>query len=149
MPATSKTNGGMSTTTCFVWRFKQSKTAAGTAAYSICIYRGTNGSTSDTRDVTQAIGTATAVVDIIDVVVTLKVTTTGATGAYSWGIVCQSKAATATGFGVTDATPFFTGTVSSVAMNTASLKFGIGFMNTTGTPTIITAGCVGQAYNMD
>jgi hypothetical protein len=34
-------------------------------------------------------------------------------------------------------------------MNTASLKFGIGFMNTTGTPTIITAGCIGQAYNMD
>jgi len=149
MPAASKTGGGMSTTTAFEWVFSQSKTAAGTAAYSICIYRGVNGSISDTRDVTQSLGTSTAVVDIVSFVVTLKVTTTGATGAYTWGITCLHKAATATGFGITDATPFFTGTVSSVAMNTASLKFGLGFMNTTGTPTILTAGCVGQVYNMN
>ena len=149
LPAASKTGGGMLTSTAFEWVFQQSKTAAGTAAYSICIYRGINGSISDTRDVTQSLGTSTAAVDICSFVVTLKVTATGATGSYTWGITALHKAATATGFGVTDATPFFTGTVSSVAMNTASLIFGLGFMNTTGTPTILTAGCVGQAYNMD
>ena len=148
MPASSKTNGGMSTSTTMWWRFMMSKTAAGTAAFNVCIYRGTNGTTSDTRDVTQSIGTATAVVDIASVTVTLKVTATGATGSYDWGIAVQHKAATAAGFGTTDATPFFTGSVSSVAMNTASLKFGIGLMGTTGTTTLVLSGLTGQVNNM-
>lgn len=149
MPATSKTGGGMSTSTTMQWQFMMSKTAAGTAAFNVCIYRGINGSTSDTRDVTQSIGTATAVVDIASVIVTLKVTATGGTGSYTWGIAVQHKAATAAGFGTTDATPFFSGTVSSVAMNTASLKFGIGLMGTTGTTTLVLSGLTGQVNNMN
>ena len=139
----------MSTSTTMYWSFMQSKTAAGTGAYNIRILRGTNGSISDTADVTQSIGTSTAGVDIADIVVTLKVTATGATGSYTWGIAVMHKAATATGFGTTDATPFFSGTVSSVAMNTASLIFGIAFSNTTGTPTVITSGVTAQVNNMD
>jgi hypothetical protein len=146
MPATPKM--GMSTSTTMQWQFIMQKSAAGTAANSICIYRGTNGSIADTRDVTQSIGTATAAVDTMTVLVTLKVTATGATGSYTWGIACQHKAATGAGFGVLDATPFFTGTVSGVAMNTASLIFGLGFYNQTGTPTIQVAGLTGIANNM-
>jgi hypothetical protein len=146
MPATPK--AGMTTSTNMQWRFMMAKTAAGTNAFNICLYRGINGTTADTRDVTQSIGTATAAVDTMEVLVNLQVTATGATGSYTWGISCYHKAATAAGFGVTDATPFFTGTVSSVAMNTASLKFGLGFMNTTGTPTIQVSGITGVVNNM-
>ncbi len=60
-----------------------------------------------------------------------------------------SEAGTAVGFGTTDATPFFTGTVSSVAMNTASLKFGIGLMGTTGTTTLVLSGLTGVVNNMN
>lgn len=149
MPASSKNGGGMSTSTTMQWQFHMQKSAAGTGAFNICIYRGTNGSTADTRDVTQSIGTATAATDNAVITVTLKVTATGATGSYTWGIAVSHKAATATGFGTTDATPFFTGTVSSVAMNTGSLKFGLGFMNATGTPTVQVAGCTGVVNNMN
>lgn len=148
MPASSKTNGGMSTNTTMQWQFHMQKTAAGTAGTTIRIYRGTNGSTADTADVTQSIGVATAAVDHAIITVTLKVTATGATGSYTWGIAVFHKAASAAGFGTTDATPFWSGTVSSVAMNTASLKFGLGFMNTTGTPTIQVGGLRANVNNM-
>lgn len=149
MPAASKAGGGMSTSTTMYWDFMMRKTAAGTAAFNVCIYRGVNGTTGDTRDVTQSIGTATAVVDIAHVLVNLKVTATGATGSYTWSISVFHKAATAAGFGTTDATPFFSGTVSGVAMNTASLKFGIGLMGTTGTTALVLSGMTGQADNMN
>lgn len=148
MPASSKTGGGMTTSTTMQWQFMMRKTAAGTAAFNIRIYRGTNGTTADTADVTQSIGVATAVVDIAVVYVTLKVTATGGTGSYTWGISTTHRAATAAGFGITDATPFFEGTVSSVAMNTASLKFGIGIMGTTGTTALVLSGLTGRVDNM-
>jgi hypothetical protein len=149
MPAVSKTGGGMSTNTTMRWNFMMNKTAAGTGAFNIRILRGTNGSIADTADVTQSIGTATAAVDIAEVIITLKVTATGATGSYTWGISVYHKAATATGFGTTDATPFFAGTVSSVAMNTASLKFGIALMGTTGTTALVVSGLNGEVNNMN
>jgi len=149
MPASSKTGGGMSTSTSMNWQFMMRKTAAGTAAFNVCIYRGVNGTTADTRDVTQSIGTATAAVDIASVIVNLTVTATGATGSYTWSISVFHKAATAAGFGTTDSTPFFTGTVSSVAMNTASLKFGIGLMGTTGTTALVLSGLIGYVDNMN
>lgn len=148
MPATSKTGGGMSTNTTMQWDFMMRKTAAGTGAFNIRIYRGTNGTTADTADVTQSIGTATAAVDIAVVKVNLKVTATGGSGSYTWSISVYHKAATAAGFGTTDATPFWEGTVSAVAMNTASLKFGIGIMGTTGTTAIVVSGLTANVDNM-
>ena len=148
LPATAI--AGMKVGTRFVWRVAFTKTAAGTAGFSICIYRGINGSTSDTRDVTQSVGVSTAAVDSMVVDVQVTVLTTGATGSYYWSIIPVNKAVTATGFGVaTGANGYFSGTVSSVAMNTASLKFGLGFMNTTGTPTIVIPLVEAQAFNMD
>jgi hypothetical protein len=128
----------MSTATRYRWTISMDKTAGtSTGAFAIIIYRGTNGSTADTADVTQTIGTATAAVDNMTVDVELAVTTTGATGAYYWSIIPQNKAVTGTGFGVATGTgAYFSGTVSSVAMNTASLKLGLGFKYTTGTATI-------------
>jgi hypothetical protein len=121
----------------FRWTVAMAKTAAGTGSFEIIVYRGTNGTTADTADVAQSIGTQTAVVDNMTVDVELVVTTTGATGVYYWAIIPTNKAITATGFGVaTGPTGQFSGTKSSVALNTASLKFGIGFRATTGTPTI-------------
>jgi len=148
LPATLK--DGMSTTTRFIWRVHLDKTAAGTGTFQIIIYRGINGSTSDTADVTQTIGTQTAVADNMVMDVMLTVTATGATGSYFWSICPMQRAATATGFGiVTGTTGLFTGTVSSVAMNTASLIFGLGFKATTGTPTISIPFVDGRAINID
>jgi hypothetical protein len=123
--------------TTFTWNVGMTKTAAGTGAFNIVIYRGTNGSISDTADVTQSIGTQTAAVDNMLVTVQVTVTTIGASGAYYWSIVPNNKAATATGFGVAVGTgAYFSGTVSSVALNTANLKLGLAFSSVTGTPTI-------------
>jgi autotransporter adhesin len=113
------------------------KTAAGTGTFQFRIYRGTNGTTADTADVTQSFGTQTAAIDNMTVDVELVVTTTGATGAYYWSIIPTHTAARITGFGLDQAAAtYFAGTVSSVALNTASLKFGLSFIATTGTPTI-------------
>lgn len=122
----------------FTWRLWMSKTAAGTGTFQIRIYRGTNGTTSDTADVTQTIGAVqTAIVDSMWVDVTINITTTGATGAYFWTISPMNKAASAAGFGiVTGTTGLFSGSVAAVALNTANLKFGIAFISTTGTPTV-------------
>jgi hypothetical protein len=121
------------------WTIAMAKTAAGTGAFNIHIKRGTAGTTADTSDVTQSIGTGTAVVDNMMLDIELTVTAVGASGSYFWCISPTTRASTTTpaGFG----TPFgptgqFSGTVSAVALNTASLKFGIAFANVTGTPTI-------------
>jgi hypothetical protein len=149
LPISSNTNVAMSTTTRLVWRIGMTKTAAGTGTFQIAIYRGTNGSTADTQDVLQTIGTQTAAVDNMVVDVMLTVTTIGSTGSYYWAIIPQNKAVTATGFGVTTGTgAFFSGTVSSVALNTQGLKFGIGFVSTTGTPTITIPYVNAQAFNI-
>lgn len=148
MPAVAK--AGMIVSTKFVWDVYMTKTNAGTGIFQISIYRGTNGSTSDTQDVLQTIGTQTAAVDSMHLRVTLYVNTTGASGAYFWTITPMTEAITATGFGVVTGTNGqFSGTVSGVAMNTASLIFGLGFKATTGTPTIRVVSVEAQAYNMD
>lgn len=148
LPATLK--AGMIVGTRFRWHVAMAKTAAGTGIFEIILYRGTNGSTSDTADVAQTIGTQTAVVDSMVVDVEMVVTTTGATGAYFWSIIPQQAAATATGFGVaTGATGQFSGTKSSVALNTASLIFGLGFRSTTGTPTVTVPLVQASAINID
>jgi hypothetical protein len=149
LPASSKTGGGMVVGTRFHWRVALTKTAAGTGTFRMIIYRGTNGSTADTADVTQTLGTQTAAVDNMTVEVMVTVTTTGATGAYYWTIIPQNKAVTATGFGIATGTgAFFDGTVSSVALNTASLQFGLGFVSNTGTPTIRIPMMHGRVFNM-
>jgi hypothetical protein len=139
----------MAVGTTFKWTVAMDKTAAGTGTFLIDIYRGTNGSTADTRDVAQSIGTQSAAVDNMIVDIQVTVTTTGATGAYFWSIVPNNKAITATGFGVATGTgAYFSGTVSSVAMNTAGLIFGLGFSSTTGTPTITVPFVHAQAFNL-
>jgi hypothetical protein len=153
MPASALT-GMTANKTAFVWNMCMTKTAAGTGSFQIVIYRGTNGSTSDTPDVSQSIGTQTAVIDEMIVQVMVVVTTTGSSGAYYWSICPDNRAsvpATPAGFGVagTGSNSFFNGTVSSVALNTASLIFGLGFIATTGTPTITVPIVQAYAYNMD
>lgn len=133
MPAVYKTGIGAGTT--FKWHIAMTKTAAGTGAFDIIIFMGTNGTTADTAEVTQSIGTQTAVVD--NMTVDVLVSFTSATAFY-WSIVPQNKAVTATGFGVTTGAGAFTsGTVTGLTTTTPSLKFGIGFKSVTGTPTIV------------
>jgi len=147
MPATPK--AGMVVGTRFIWRVAMTKTAAGTGAFNIKIYRGTLGTTGDTPDVTQSIGTQTAALDNMIVDVEITVTATGASGSYYWSIIPNNKAASATGFGVTTGTAaYFSGTVTGVAMNTASLIFGLGFYCTLGTPTLTIPHVNGQVFNM-
>lgn len=148
IPATLK--AGMVVGTKFVWDVVMDKTAAGTGIFQISIYRGTNGSTADTQDVLQTIGTQTAAVDSMRFTVTLVVTATGASGSYYWSICPMTEAITATGFGVaTGTTGQFSGTVSAVAMNTSALRFGLGFKATTGTPTISIPMVQAYALNLD
>lgn len=145
----SPTITGMVVGTRFVWRVAMMKTAAGTGAFNIIVYRGTNGSTSDTADVTRSVGTQTAAVDNMIVDVEVVVTATGATGSYYWSVVPTNKAVTATGFGVATGTSAYgSGTVSSVALNTSGLKFGLGFSCATGTPTITIPYVQANAYNL-
>lgn len=150
LPATLK--GGMVVGSRFRWTVAMAKTAAGTGIFEIIIYRGTNGTTADTADVSQTIGTQTGVIDNMIVDVEMVVTTTGATGAYYWSIIpvnSISSTTTAAGFGVPKHTSaLFSGTVSSVALNTASLKFGLGFRATTGTPTITVPMVRASAINL-
>lgn len=153
MPAAPLT-GMVANKTRFEWRIALSKTAAGTGTFQLAIYRGTLGTTGDTQDVLQTLGTQTAVVDDMFVDITLIVTTTGATGAYFWTMTPSNVASaigTPAGFGITRGTTsaLFTGTKSSVALNTASLIFGLGFVATTGTPTITVPIVQAAAYNMN
>jgi hypothetical protein len=135
--------------TRFRWRVAMAKTAAGTGTFQIKIYRGTNGTTADTADVNQSFGTQTAAIDNMIFDVEIVVTTTGATGAYYWTIVPTHTAARITGFGLDQAAAsFFSGTVSSVALNTANLKFGLAFTATTGTPTITVPLVQAQSLNI-
>ena len=133
MPAVYTTPIGAGTT--MRWRVSMTKTAAGTGAFDIFVFMGTNGSVSDTAEVTQSIGTQTVAVD--DMVVDVVVTFTSATALY-WSISPNNKAITATGFGVATGTgALFSGTVTGLTTTTASLIFGLGFSSVTGTPTIV------------
>lgn len=149
MPAAALTGMAANKTT-FVWNIGMAKNANGTGTFQILILRGTNGTTADTADVTQTIGTQTAALDHMLLTVQLTVTTIGGTGAYYWSMYPDNKAVTATGFGCVTGT-LFNGTVSSVAMNTASLIFGIAFVaNTGGTlPTVTIPTVNAAAYNMN
>lgn len=152
LPATLKT-GLVANKSTYVWNVTASKDAASTGnTFQLVIFRGTLGTTADTADVTQTISGAgtTAVADQATFEVQLTVTATGATGSYYWSIVPTHVAASATGFGTpTGLTGQFSGTVSSVALNTASLTFGIGFKSTTGTqPTIVIPQVQALTYNI-
>lgn len=147
IPSTVTT--GIAIGTTFVWRIVMSKSAAGTAAFNIIIFRGTNGTTADTADVTQSMGTSTAAVDTLFLDIKATFTAVGASGSYIWSISPVHTAATATGFGLTIATVPFTGTVSAVNTTTANLKFGIGFTNITGVPTITVPFIDATAKNLD
>lgn len=148
LPATLK--AGMVVGSTYTWRIAMMKTAAGTGAFNIKIYRGTTGTISDVADVTQTIGTQTAVVDNMVFDVQITITATGASGSYFWSIVPVNKAVTATGFGVpTGTSAYRSGTVSAVALNTTSLIFGIGFSCTTGTPTITIPFVQANVNNLD
>jgi len=143
------TMAGMAVGSRYVWRVYLTKTAAGTGVFQMSIYRGTNGSTSDTQDVLQTIGTQTAAIDNMQVDVMVTVVTTGASGSYFWTMVPRHDAARIVGFGLDQAAVVsLSGTVSAVAMNTAGLTFGLGFKATTGTPTITVPFVTGNVFNL-
>ncbi len=136
----------------FIWDVAINKNANCTGAFSLILYRGTNGTTSDTADATVALGTQTAAADNMTVEVQLTVTTTGASGAYFYSIVGTHIAATATGFGLaTGPGSHFTGTVSSVNLTTPSLIFGLGYLSASGgtQPTIGIPQVQATTYNID
>ena len=143
--------GMVANKTTFTWNVAMNKDANGTGTFQLILYRGTNGTTSDTADVTQTLGTMTAAADQMTVEVQLTVTTVGGTGAYFWSIIPTHTAASAAGFGITTGSAGqLSGTVSSVALNTASLIFGLGFKaNTGGTmPTIGIPRVQSTSYNI-
>jgi hypothetical protein len=118
------------------WVLTMSKSALGTGAFNIKIFMGTNGTTADTAEVSQSIGTQTAALDNMILHVQVTFTAVGAgTGSIYWSISPQNKAITATGFGCVTGT-LFSGTVGSLTTTTSGLILGLGFQSVTGTPLI-------------
>lgn len=148
LPAALKT--GIVVGTTLKWRVAMNKSAAGTGTFQFVIFMGTNGTIADTATVTQTIGTQTAAADSLVCDVTVVFTAVGSsTGSFYWSIVPVQVAAAATGFGVVAGSGGqFSGTVSSLNTTTASLKFGLGFIATTGTPTIVVPQVQAQAFNL-
>jgi hypothetical protein len=144
MPATYSTAIGSGTT--MKWHFAMSKTGAGTGAFNIRFYYGTNGSISDTTLATQSVGTATAVLDDMECNAILAFTS--ATAGY-WSLACQHSTATATGFGLAIGSQQFSGTLSGLTTTTASLIFGLGYSNTTGTAVITVPLVTSEAYGVN
>jgi hypothetical protein len=144
MPATYSTAIGAGTT--MTWHIVMSKTAAGTAAFNVRLYYGTNGSTSDTTLATQSVGTATAALD--DMTLDAVLTFTSATAGY-WSVSCLHSAATAVGFGCAIGSQSFSGTLSGLTTTTASLIFGVGYSNTTGTAVITVPLVEAAAYGVN
>jgi hypothetical protein len=147
LPATPL--GGVQVGTVFRWRVTFGKSAAGTGAFSLIIYRGVNGSTSDTADVTQAITTTnTGVIDHMTVDVQVVVTATGATGSYYWTMVPLHQATAGVGFAVVAGT-MFENSATSKSLALSPLTFGLGFQIATGgtMPTITVPLVEAQAFN--
>ena len=150
LPASLKT-GMIANQTTFIWNVALNKdsTSAG-GAFKLIIYRGTTGTTTDTKDVVQTLGILTGVADQMTLKVQLTVTAVGSTGTYYWSIIPTHEAASGTGFGITTgAAGQFSGNVSSVALNTASLIFGLGFEAASATPTINIPQVQASSYNID
>ena len=145
VPASPKV--GIIVGTTFTWDIFMTKSATTpNGAFTFCIYRGVNGSTGDTRDVGQSFGTQTNAVDSMWLRVTLRVTTTGATGGYSWTMTPFTKGVS---FGSAVGTSgMFSGNVSSVNLTTASLKFGLAFMSTTSIPSYRIVSMLGWCNNL-
>jgi hypothetical protein len=150
MPAVAIT-GMTANKTAFVWNVVMVKTAAGTGAFQIILYRGANGTTADTADQTVTIGTSTAAADTLTMQVQIVITIVGGSGvgAYYYVINADNRAGAGVGFGISGTAGSFTGTTSSVATNTASLIFGLGFEGAVGTPTITVPMVQAFAYNMN
>ncbi|HVI10222.1 MAG TPA: hypothetical protein VND65_18170 [Candidatus Binatia bacterium] len=148
-PVTGIVAGSAPTT--FRWSVKMTKTAAGTGTFQIVLFMGTNGTTADTAIVTQTLGTQTAAADQLDLEVMLTFTAVGAgSAAVYWTICPKQYAASATGFGITypATASFFSGTVSSLNSTTSNLKFGLGAIFTTGTPTVTIPFVDARSFNL-
>jgi hypothetical protein len=146
MPATYSTAIAAGTT--MRWRIALTKTAAGTGTFQILLKKGTNGSTTDTSIVTQTIGTQTAAADNMECDIVL--TWTSATAAY-WTMIPRQSAASATGFGLVypAAAAQFSGTISGQTTTTASDKYGLSVIFTTGTPTFVVNSVAAQAFGVN
>lgn len=141
---------GIITGTVFRWRISMSKSAAGTGVFNIIIYGGINGTTADTAMATQSVAPSqTAVADNMIVDVVLTWVTVGASGTAFWSITSLNDAASATGFGQVTGTAGFTGTTGAFNTTTASLKFGLGFTSTVGTPTVSIPMVTGEAFKLN
>jgi hypothetical protein len=82
-------SGGLHVGTQFVWRIAASKTAAGTAASSILVKYGTNGTTADTTVITLTGATETAVADTGMITVTVTVQSVSSTGTWTGNMTLQ------------------------------------------------------------
>ena len=152
LPATtlSGVNGLTANKSTFIWDVAMNKDGSSSGGtFSIVIFRGVNGTTADTADVTQSLGTLGGQADNMTVEIQLTVTATGSSGSYYWSMVPTHMAASGQGFGLgIGSTAHFSGTVSSVALNTAGLTFGIGFVSTV-TPTIGIPQVQSSVFNVD
>lgn len=146
MPAAYTTAIGAGTT--MKWRISLTKDANGTGTFQILIKKGTNGTTADAALVTQTIGTQTAAADNMECDITLTWTST--TGAY-WSMVPHQSAASGVGFGLVypAVAAQFTGTVSGQTTTTASDKYGLSVIFTTGTPTFTVPMVQAQAFGVN
>ncbi|MFZ0963215.1 MAG: hypothetical protein WAO35_20330 [Terriglobia bacterium] len=150
LPVPNPAIQGIAVGSVFQWHTCFTKNANGTGAMSFIIYMGTNGSTSDTAEVTQALPASTAVIDTMCVDVLVNWTAVGSSsGAFYWSIAGTHTAASAAGFGLTSGT-LYSGTKSSLNSTTAGLIMGLGMEFASGgtLPTVGIVGTQAHAYNL-
>jgi hypothetical protein len=90
--------GGVRVGSQFVWRMSVSKTAAGTAAPSIAVVFGTNGTTADTARATFTLPIETPDVDTAQITIFCTVRSVSATGTISCHLVMTHNDAQCLGF---------------------------------------------------
>lgn len=126
--------GGLRVGTTFTWRITMSKTAAGTAANTLAVYVGTNGTTSDTSRLSFSTGTGTNVVDTA--VVTIAATVRAVSSSATWaGNMQLTHNLAATGFSTL---PTLASNVTSGTFNDTTSGLKVGVVLTTAASTVIT-----------
>lgn len=147
-PSTTGFVAGSDAPTRLEWDFIVSKNAAGSAGFNVVVYAGPNGTTADTAILTLT-ATSTAAIDRGVFNLSLTCTTAGSSGVFAGLLGVMHTAATATGFGYTDAAAGLAGNSTAFNLTTGGTKFGIALTTVTGTPVMSIGSVRARAVNLD
>lgn len=138
---------GLAVGTMFLWRLFMTKTAAGTTGAAFIIYAGTDGTTSDTAEVTSDFtGTAIADTCYVDIVVIVQ-GTLGSSCQAQWMIGGIKGPVSGAGTGFFNGPGYCQSGTFTFNSSTSGLIFGLG-LNTGGGYSITINACMGEVKNL-